>query len=126
VLGWLKMENLTFVRGKKPSTKTYQLRRALNKRERCCICKNIFDKKDIQIEHDIPVSIGGDVDSYNLYCDRCHKPKTEFDLGFIAFLKKRGILVRLTPNHYLIKNREEVLEIYKRLRKLDNLDNLDS
>ena len=112
------MEVIRYIRGKKPSSKVYQLRLNIKETDTCCICKKSVTKKNAEIEHTIPVSIGGDVDTFEIYCKDCHIPKTRFDTNFIYFLKKVGLLINVCENEYLIQNKQKIIELYKEFRRL--------
>jgi 5-methylcytosine-specific restriction enzyme A len=63
----------------------FWVRKDVLKRDKykCSICKKRFRKKELDVDHIIPVRIGGDLfDKNNLrtLCKICHKAKTKLDL----------------------------------------------
>lgn len=121
------MEELKNIRGKKPSSKEFELRKKMNDEEICANCHKLFKKRELEIEHPIPVCIGGDIDIFSFFCRKCHVNKTKKDLLFIHFLKKSNLLIKIGQFNYLISNKEKIIEIYKEINSLlDNLDKLDS
>ena len=51
-------------------------------RYKCSICRKRFRKKDLHVDHIIPVNLGGQLfDKKNLrtLCRECHKEKTQLD-----------------------------------------------
>lgn len=94
------MERINFVRGKKPSTTTSRLRKDINEKDFCYCCKEVFEKRFLQVEHEIPICLGSELELYRLYCKKCHKEKNKFDLKVIPFFKKMGWLIKTFPNEY--------------------------
>ncbi|MEK6878118.1 MAG: HNH endonuclease signature motif containing protein [Nanoarchaeota archaeon] len=50
-----------------------------------------FELKNLNLEHKIPISIGGslvNIKNLRLFCHECHKIKTRKDIIVIKFLKK--------------------------------------
>ncbi len=49
---------------------------------RCSICKQRFRKRELDVDHIIPVQMGGklfDKDNLRTLCRSCHRKKTELD-----------------------------------------------
>ena len=121
------MEELNQVRGRKPSSKEHELRKKINQNDYCSVCKNLFNKRELEIEHPIPVCIGGDINIYSFYCKKCHNTKTKFDINFIFFLKKINILIKVGQYDYLIEEKEKIIQTYKEMYKIyENLINVGS
>jgi 5-methylcytosine-specific restriction endonuclease McrA len=62
----------------------YWIRKDVLKRDRysCRICKKRFRKKDLDIDHIVPIQMGGQLfDKKNLrtLCKECHKAKSKLD-----------------------------------------------
>lgn len=55
------------LRGKKPSTLGHQLRKQIKVIDLCHNCKREFEKGELEIEHTIPVCLGGDIRKYVRY-----------------------------------------------------------
>ena len=65
------------------------------KSKECYLCKNEFDLKYMQLEHKIPVEVGGHLfheDNVALCCPKCHRKKTTIDMAVIRQLKSTKIL----------------------------------
>jgi hypothetical protein len=101
------------IRGLKPSTKTINQRKKIKEFDFCCDCGKEFYKHELEIEHKIPLCIGGDIDEIQIMCKKCHKYKTKMDLIYLSFLKKLGILIKIGPYEYEIINEYKCLEGYK-------------
>lgn len=62
----------------------YWIRKAVLKRDRytCSICKTRYRKKFLDVDHIIPIRMGGqphDKENLRLLCKECHKAKTKLD-----------------------------------------------
>jgi len=62
----------------------YYVRKDVLKRDRyrCSICKQRFRKKQLDVDHIIPVQMGGqlfDKDNLRTLCKECHKAKSRLD-----------------------------------------------
>jgi hypothetical protein len=101
------------IRGKKPSTNTVRQRKIIKENDKCYICNNIFRKNNLEIEHKIPLCIGGDIENIGISCIECHKYKTKRDLLYIYFLKKIGWLIKIGQYKYEIYNKLKILEGYE-------------
>lgn len=67
----------------------------LEKTKRCYICNKEFNGYMLELEHKIPVMLGGKIFNINncsLCCSRCHKEKTSVDQIIIKTLKKMHLL----------------------------------
>ena len=111
------MEKLRYIRGKKPSTLTTQNRKIIKKEDVCAICGRTFEKKDLEVEHTIPVCIGGNPMEFRIACDGCHSEKTIRDLNFIHYLRKVGLLIKVSEYEYLIFNKKKAIEWYLELNE---------
>lgn len=110
------MEVIRNIRGLKQSTTNIRQRKGLNEIEICFNCKKEFKKYQVDIEHEIPVCIGGDVELFRILCKECHNEKDRIDKIIIHCFLKLNLLEKLRPNEYLIKpNKEFLIEIYKKL-----------
>jgi len=103
---------INHIRGIKPSTKTLKQRKLIPENCQCFLCKNWFLKRNIEIEHIIPVCIGGNINDINFCCKDCHKKKTKKDIIFINFCKKIGMMVKIGKYEYEIFNKN-IVNIYK-------------
>ena len=102
-------------RGIKPSTKTLKDRKKIKRIDYCYKCGRVYHKYDLEIEHPIPVCIGGDPEDTKIICKYCHKEKTKFDILYSNFLKKIGMLIKTGP--YTYESNGAVIEVYKLLRR---------
>ncbi len=62
----------------------YWVRKDVLRRDsyRCCICKKRFRKRELDIDHIIPVQMGGELfskDNLRTLCRDCHAAKTSLD-----------------------------------------------
>ena len=82
----------------------------------CDECKKEFPLKKLELEHIIPVKIGGsliDKNNLRLICKKCHPKKTNVDILIINFFKK----AKISDKGLLFLSPEEVKEIYFYLLK---------
>ena len=96
----------------KKSTLIYKQRKFIKEFDKCSKCNGIFNKYDLEIEHTIPLCIGGDIKDFTIMCKSCHKNKTKNDLTYISFLKKIGLLLKVGQFEYEL-DRNKCLEVYK-------------
>lgn len=78
--------------GKTPSALKKELFNLSNK---CYLCNNEFELRQLELEHKIPVELGGHLFSYenvSLCCIKCHRKKTIIDKRVIHFLKSIKII----------------------------------
>ena len=83
----------------------------------CEICKNKFKVSQLELEHTIPIRVGGAIflkSNLKLYCPRCHNKKTGIDIRTINVLKKIGLF----DNHQFYINPDQVIKEFIRIRKL--------
>jgi len=93
-----------------------QVRKSLPIEIYCPICNKIYNKRFIEIEHTIPISLGGKKEEYTLMCIRCHRNKTNVDKLIINFLKRSRVLYRLNLGSYqTYLTFEEIQSTYKML-----------
>lgn len=84
----------------------------------CESCKiNYLDRKRLlQLEHILPVALGGDeLEDDNLVpcCFRCHRKKTIIDVKIINSLKKLGLLYKISNFEWWTNlTKEEIKNIY--------------
>ena len=98
-------------------------RRTIKERDLCFECKKEFDKSQLEVEHEIPVSVGGDLAIFRLFCEDCHKKKTIIDNQIIAFFKKMGFLIKIVRDEYETPLQKEMLvnlykEIYNEAKRI--------
>jgi hypothetical protein len=81
----------------------------------CYLCdKEFYNIRELELEHKIPVMLGGDITDINnlaLVCRKCHKGKTIIDLKIIRGLKSLGIITGKFQIDSLW-NREKIKEFY--------------
>jgi len=94
------MNRIRYTRGKKPGTLTYRSRKSIKERDVCFNCKKEFFKYELEVEHDLPVCLGGDPETWRLFCKDCHKEKTEIDATIIAFFKQLNFINKVMVNEY--------------------------
>lgn len=110
------IEAIKWVRGKKPSTTCNRSRKALHEMDLCFECGNQFKKSQLEVEHEIPVCIGGDVEKFRIFCKQCHKRKTSIDVGIIAFFKNTGFINKVCDNWYdLYIPKETIIRFYQEI-----------
>lgn len=66
-----------------------------NKSNKCSHCHKEFDLRYLELEHTIPVFIGGnifDINNMTLMCKKCHNIKTAVDRSFIHFMKTNKVI----------------------------------
>jgi len=106
-------------RGNKPSSVTHRQRKSIKEKDICFNCKKEFQKWQLEVEHEIPVCLGSDVELYRIFCKQCHKEKTRKDVLIIHFFKKAGILIKIGCNTYeILIKKEEIQELYHKLFNL--------
>ena len=87
-------------------------------KQRGCICqeckKDMIDWFRCEIDHILPVAMGGDDEDLNLYilCQGCHKEKTRKDIIIINFAKRLGILEGGNGQWYSFFDKNELDEFY--------------
>ena len=109
------MEEIKYIRGTKPSTNTLKLRKLVQDKDFCFNCKNEFNKCNLEVEHKIPVCLGGkdNLENLSILCKKCHKIKTKKDSLLINFFKKAGALEKVALNWYQTKlSIKELQELY--------------
>lgn len=82
----------------------------------CQRCLKYFDIKDLKLDHEIPVRVGGNIIDWrnlNLLCNSCHKKKTKIDILIITILKKVGYFDGI--NFY--ENPDKVIELFTSLKE---------
>jgi hypothetical protein len=95
----------------------YILERSNHKCEFCS--KDVKFKHEFDIDHKIPVMVGGDIsskDNLQILCKKCHRKKTNLDILVINQLKKMKIIqkgVGLDVGSLL--NFEELEKLYSQL-----------
>lgn len=81
---------------------------------KCYICNKEFNSKhSFELEHKIPVSIGGKIfclSNLGLVCFKCHSEKTSIDKKVINIIKNSGIMVKGLNNSFM--SLEEIRNIY--------------
>jgi hypothetical protein len=86
----------------------------------CYICNGQFNLGHFQLEHIIPVKVGGHLfakKNVALVCQRCHLPKTKLDILTINSMKRDKIIFgSFIINSFLPI--EEVIKIFIEKRKL--------
>jgi len=86
-------------------------------REICDSCKKDFKIGRLELEHKIPVRVGGEIfrkKNLQLYCSLCHSRKTKLDIKVMNILKKIGLF----DNHHFYISPDKVIIEFKRIRKL--------
>lgn len=81
----------------------------------CYICKGIFRKGQLELEHKVPVVVGGhlfDESNIDLCCLRCHRDKTTKDMKAIRIMKQMKIISGKWNIHSYYPL-EEVLFLFK-------------
>jgi len=75
---------------------------------------------DFDVDHDIPIAIGGKFYGENLQalCKLCHKHKTRFDNKFIKFLQSTYILTTFGGFSETKTNPEVLINFYLKLKEL--------
>lgn len=66
-----------------------------NSSNHCYLCSDCFTLNELELEHKIPVEIGGHLfkqDNVCLCCVKCHRKKTQIDLSVIRQIKSTKIL----------------------------------
>ena len=61
----------------------------------CNFCGKKFDDRELELEHCVPISIGGsefDRDNMRMICYRCHKEKTVKDKAILNALKSLRVI----------------------------------
>jgi len=93
-----------------------ELRRLLKNRDgmKCSLCNKEFDHfGQLEVEHKIPVEIGGKIfclTNLDFACIKCHRKKTDIDKRVIKIIKDSGIIVKgLRESFYKL---EEIGKIY--------------
>ncbi|KKK54580.1 hypothetical protein LCGC14_3083260, partial [marine sediment metagenome] len=89
----------------------------------CSFCgEEFFSIRRLQLEHTIPVEIGGHLfeeGNVNLVCIKCHHKKTLIDKETIIIIKKMGYIIKGTDNSLVpLKTlRKLYLQISKEIKK---------
>lgn len=80
-----------------------------------------FKLSQLQLEHKIPVELGGHLfapENIELACDKCHREKTQIDKAIIKSLKNLKIIWNSGDGEiYSIFTPKELEEIYYKLKK---------
>ena len=80
----------------------------------CYLCKNIIPPKTYyELEHKIPIEIGGKIfclSNLGLVCSKCHSKKTLMDRKVIKIIKDSGIFVHGLSISF--KSLEEIRQLY--------------
>jgi len=108
------MEIINKIRGLKSSTTTMRARKTIKEEDYCSECKNYFRKNLLDIEHEIPVSIGGNPYDFRFFCKSCHNKKTNIDIKIINFFKKTNLLIKHNSESFETPlTKEELIQTYK-------------
>jgi hypothetical protein len=78
---------------------------------RCYLCLEKFDFKYMELEHKIPVEVGGHLfkkDNVCLCCVKCHRKKTIIDLAVIRQIKSTKILFYKGHSFLPLKELEKI------------------
>jgi len=88
------------------------------------ICQKCLKEKGhtfLELDHIIPISIGGKIFSHSnlmLLCHICHREKTFIDNSTVALIKKIGFIKSSKGNILSFVEPKRLIEIYLELRKL--------
>jgi len=65
-------------------------------RDRCADCNCTFDTKDWEVDHIVPLALGGSDAMSNLQalCPRCHKAKTREDIRRISKARRQAKMMQ--------------------------------
>jgi hypothetical protein len=100
-----------------------QLKRIIEKKKGsvCYLCNKTFERLgQLELEHKIPVEIGGKIfclSNLDLVCNKCHQEKSIIDRKVIKIMKSMKILTRAinTSSFYPL---EKLKEIYLYLKEI--------
>jgi len=87
---------------------------------KCDNCGEDYGLTSLELEHSIPVRIGGSLvnqDNLKLFCSRCHRKKTRKDVIVINILKRLNLLVGCTSYIEPSELQKIYLYIYKLLEE---------
>jgi len=87
----------------------------------CAICNKTFSIHYFDLEHWIPVGIGGkafDKTNVRLCCKDCHNKKTDMDKIIIYFFKDMDFIERSGSELFIFVDLETLHELYTFLTKL--------
>ena len=120
----LKLYSFSVVRNKfglKGKSSLSLKKELFNHSPKCYLCNKDFEFRQLELEHRVPVEVGGHLYDYgniDLVCIKCHRKKTTIDLTVIRILKSTKILFSKGQSFVpLDKLRETYLYLFGLVRK---------
>jgi hypothetical protein len=89
--------------------------------KKCSKCLKEFNTSYLELDHIIPISIGGaifDNDNFQILCNYCHKKKTYVDNSTVACLKRFGFVRNEGFRFLSFVEPKRLIELFKQVREL--------